>query len=80
MSIAPTAMRYGCKALELVYPMPDDLVALLPPPAFNIPTAGGGLNREIVVTVKLISLWTKDMATPSIQDPRLTSVETKFAF
>lgn len=73
------AMRYGCSALELVYPMPDGLVSQLPPPAFKISTAGDDQNTEIVVTVKLIPLWTRDMSTPSMQDPRLTEAETEFA-
>lgn len=34
------AIRYGCSAIELVYPMPDGLVAQLPPPAFKVLTAG----------------------------------------
>ncbi|MDO9604410.1 McrC family protein [Hydrogenophaga sp.] len=73
------AMRYGCSALELVYPMPDGLAAHLPPPAFKIMTAGDDQNSEIVVTVKLIPLWTRDMSTPSMQDPRLTEAETEYA-
>ena len=68
-------MRYGCKALEPFYPMPDDLVALLPPPAFKFLIAGDDPDKEIVVTVKLIPLWTRDMSTPSMQDPRLTEAE-----
>jgi 5-methylcytosine-specific restriction enzyme subunit McrC len=73
------AMRYGCSALELVYPMPDGLETQLPPPAFKILTAGGDQNTEIVVTVKLIPLWTRDMSNPSMQDPRLAEAETEFA-
>lgn len=73
------AMRYGCSALELVYPMPDGLAAHLPPLAFKIMTAGDDQNSEIVVTVKLIPLWTRDMSTPTMQVPRLTDAETEYA-
>lgn len=46
-----------------------------PPPAFKIKTADDEQNSEIVVTVKLIPLWARDMSTPSMQDPRLTEAE-----
>lgn len=52
------AIRYGCSALELVYPMPEGLVAHMHPPFFRIPNSVDGQDKEIGVTVKLIPLWT----------------------
>ena len=73
------AMRYGCKTLELAYPMSDGMAALIPPPAFRILTAGGGPKNEIVVTVKLVPLWAGEMSTPSMQELRLTEGEVASA-
>lgn len=73
------AMRYGCDALELVYPMPDGSDAHIPPPAFKIMTACNDQNSEIVVTVKLIPLWARDISTPSMQDQRLPHADTEIA-
>jgi 5-methylcytosine-specific restriction enzyme subunit McrC len=73
------AMRYRCTTLELAYPIPDGMAAVIPPPAFRILTAGGGLTNEIVVTVKLVPLWAGEMSTPSMQELRLTEGEVASA-
>jgi len=69
------AMRYGCSALELVYPMPDGLDTQPPPPAFKISAAGDDQNSEIVVTVKLIPIWEREMPIASIQGLRSNEAE-----
>ncbi len=53
------AMRYGCKALELSYPMPDGMDGRQAPPTFELATAGQSTQEKIVVTVKLVPLWAR---------------------
>jgi 5-methylcytosine-specific restriction enzyme subunit McrC len=69
------AIRYRCTTLELVYPMPSSMDAQLPLPSFKILNAVDGHNNEIVVTVKLISLWKRGMSSRLMQDQRLTKAE-----
>jgi 5-methylcytosine-specific restriction enzyme subunit McrC len=73
------AMGYGCSALELAYPMPEDSVAEPTPPVFKILTTVVGQTKEIVVTVKLIPLWRKERSTSSTQDSRSIDAVTEFA-
>lgn len=53
--------RYGCKVLELAYPMLDSIVDMKSLPIFELLNEGQPANEKIVVTVKLIPLWTRDI-------------------
>lgn len=70
------ATRYGCTKLELAYPMPDDMDAQLPAPVFRILAEEDAHNQAIVVSVKLIPVWTREMPNSSIQAPQLTEAES----
>jgi len=52
--------RYGCKTLELAYPMLDGIVEKNLP-TFELLTEGQPTNEKTVVTVKLIPLWNTDL-------------------
>jgi len=52
------ALRYGCTALELAYPMPHDFVVDASSlPIFNVVASQSGMAADLTVTVKLIPLW-----------------------
>lgn len=51
------ALRYGCKTVELVYPMPSGAESYRSEMTFNIPLAGQFANESIAILVKFISLW-----------------------
>jgi len=53
------AMRYGCTALELAYPMPDGMEERDSALNFNIELANRGVTSSVRVSLKLIPLWGK---------------------
>lgn len=59
------ALRYGCTALELAFPKPDDLADQTSSPVFDIDLADQGVISSLRVRVKLIPLWRVDAGTPT---------------
>ncbi len=67
------ALRYGCTALELAFPMPDGMDARQVPPTFDLVSAGQ--DRTVTVKVKLLPLWTQGASSIPGHDQSLIEAE-----